>query len=101
MAGLLFVGSPRTAGPQPRDVLQLALLIHRLASHGGAPAPRRAAARTALRGQDSTTPGPHPAGVARTDRSALRKHVTGPAFPGLLRVYPRRCWPPTLTARRK
>src|SRR5207247_6232467 len=34
-AGLLSTGSPRTAGPQPRDVLQLARPLHRLASDGG------------------------------------------------------------------
>src|SRR6266498_5274730 len=44
--GSHFTGrSPRTAGPQPRDVLRLTL--HRtLASDGGAPAPRRPAAHT-------------------------------------------------------
>src|SRR5712692_6923123 len=38
-----YIRSPRTAGPQPRDVLRLAL--YSLASDGGAPAPRRPAAR--------------------------------------------------------
>src|SRR5205823_10370750 len=63
-----ITGSPRTAGPQPRDVLRLALpglqarlgrrgpspatssgshyQDYRLASDGGAPAPRRPPART-------------------------------------------------------
>src|SRR5713101_6266140 len=39
--------SPRTAGPQPRDVLQLGLPSS-LASDGGAPAPRRPAAHATL-----------------------------------------------------
>src|SRR3989440_3414547 len=68
----LFFGSPRTAGPQPRDVLRLALpcssarlgrrgprpatscgshsRVLRLASDGGGPAPRPPAARTPLGG---------------------------------------------------
>src|SRR5262249_60502737 len=40
-----FISSPRTAGPQPRDVLRLARSVHKLASDGGAPAPPRLAAR--------------------------------------------------------
>src|SRR5262249_18007618 len=71
---------PQTAGPPPRDVLRLALSLYArlarwrpspttccsshslytLASHGGAPAPRRAAARTTAppgcRGQDGAVP---------------------------------------------
>src|SRR5438874_7294645 len=69
LARPLFFGSPRTAGPQPRDVLRLARPsssarlrrrgpspatscgshdLLRLASDGGAPAPRRPAARTTM-----------------------------------------------------
>src|SRR5262245_14031518 len=43
---LTYLGSPRTAGPQPRDVLRLA---RRLLASRPAPAPRRPAARTTLR----------------------------------------------------
>src|SRR5262245_58217394 len=58
-----FIGSPRTAGPQPRVVLRLALPVHWLASDGGAPAPRRPAARTtrslARLGRRGPSPAPY------------------------------------------
>src|SRR6266498_5204719 len=80
----LLLCSPRTAGPQPRDVLRLALLSYArlgrrgpspatscgshyslmLASDGGAPAPRRPAARTTLLCSPRTA-GPQPRDVLR------------------------------------
>src|SRR5256712_6739724 len=48
LSSTLFVSSPRTAGPQPRDVLRLALPVRKLASDGGAPAPPRAPTPTTL-----------------------------------------------------
>src|SRR5262245_902161 len=44
-----FRGAPRPAGPQPRDGLRRATSIQRRASAGGAPAPRRPAAREPAR----------------------------------------------------
>src|SRR3989449_573191 len=67
------IDSPRTAGPQPRDVLRLARPRHPLASDRGAPAPRRPAARTTT----SSPPGesdPEPAhGAPRGNAPAPRR----------------------------
>src|SRR5262249_49609275 len=56
-----FIGAPRPAGPQPRDGLQRALPVHRRASAGGAPAPRRPAARTSGSSARLGRRGPSPA----------------------------------------
>src|SRR5712692_2571449 len=82
--------SPRTAGPQPRDVLRLARLfgiarlgrrdpspatscgshdyLELLALDGGAPAPRRPAARTTIWNCSPWTAGPQPRDVLRLAR---------------------------------
>src|SRR6266436_4021528 len=87
--------SPRTAGPQPRDVLRLVLQIARLgrrgpspatscgsffrllASDGGAPAPRRPAARSS--DCSPRTAGPQPRDVLRLVLQIARLGRRGPS----------------------
>src|SRR6059036_2574303 len=89
--------SPRTAGPQPRDVLRLARpglqtrlgrrgpspatssgshdQDYRLASDGGAPAPRRPPARTTRITGSPRTAGPQPRDVLRLARPGLQARL--------------------------
>src|SRR3990172_271699 len=67
--------SPRTAGPQPRDVLRLSLPSP-LASDGGAPAPRRPAAHTAALGRLLAVLG-HELHIQGQALQLLHEHVEG------------------------
>src|SRR5205823_5942039 len=80
----LFTGSPRTAGPGSQARLACGYGSHdgpatccgshdhhRLASHGGTPAPRRAPARTTITGSPRTA-GPQPRDVLRLARPSSR-----------------------------
>src|SRR5713101_8424809 len=69
MVSLPFLGSPRTAGPQPRDVLRLALLIGSPRTAGPQP---RDVLRLALLIGSPRTAGPQPRDVLRL---ALRVNI--------------------------
>src|SRR5262249_59119442 len=56
-----FSGARRPAGRQPRDGLRRAPLLQRRTSAGGAPAPRRPAARTTTSAAHLGRRGPSPA----------------------------------------
>src|SRR5439155_17735419 len=94
-----IINSPRTAGPQPRDVLRLGSSpsarlerrrpspatfsgsdhLLRLASNGGAPAPRRSPARIISFGSPRTA-GPQPRDVLRLGSSpSARLERRGPS----------------------
>src|SRR2546427_10347104 len=90
--GASVTGSPRLRlrlALRPRDVLRLARPRHRLASHGGAPAPRRPAARTTTSSTCLGRRGPSPATSCGSHHPVIDLPPTaGPQPPHRLRVRP-------------
>src|SRR5262249_18047652 len=77
-----FFTSPRPAGPQPRDGLRLALLLH-LASAGGGPSPATACGSHYALNAARTRPSPSPSArsSALSSWSPARRREAAPPFP--------------------